>query len=89
MSNPFLITDLAALEALYDAPVAEGSRLKETDRIVPVYRAIIAAAPFAVLATLGADGLDCSPRAWFRPGSRRKNTPAARSAGQQPHRFAP
>src|SRR5690606_35579931 len=33
-----------------------------SDRVVPVYRALIEAAPFAVLATNGPDGLDCSPR---------------------------
>lgn len=59
MSSP--ITTLSALEALY-GEVGEASRVKETDRIVPVYRALIEAAPFAVLATCGPDGLDCSPR---------------------------
>jgi hypothetical protein len=56
-----LIADLAALEALYGEP-GEASILKETDRIVPVYRALIEAAPFAALATRGPEGLDCSPR---------------------------
>jgi PPOX class probable FMN-dependent enzyme len=56
-----LIADLAALEALYGQP-GEASILKETDRIVPVYRALIEAAPFAALATRGPEGLDCSPR---------------------------
>jgi PPOX class probable FMN-dependent enzyme len=36
--------------------------VKEADRVVPVYRAFIEAAPFAALATNGPDGLDCSPR---------------------------
>jgi hypothetical protein len=53
---------LAALEALYDQSPAEASILKETDRIVPVYRALIEASPFAALATRGPEGLDCSPR---------------------------
>jgi predicted pyridoxine 5'-phosphate oxidase superfamily flavin-nucleotide-binding protein len=56
-----VITTLADLEALY-GEVGEASRLKETDRIVPAYRAFIEAAPFAVLATSGPEGLDCSPR---------------------------
>ena len=36
--------------------------MKEVDWITPHYRAYIEAAPFAVLATGGLDGLDCSPR---------------------------
>jgi uncharacterized protein len=62
VSDPHSITSLAALEALYDQPPAEASILKETDRIVPVYRALIEASPFAALATRGPEGLDCSPR---------------------------
>ncbi len=61
MPDSHLIADLAALEALYGEP-GEASILKETDRIVPVYRALIEAAPFAALATRGPEGLDCSPR---------------------------
>ncbi len=60
--DPHSITSLAALEALYDQPPAEASILKETDRVVPVYRALIEASPFAALATRGSEGLDCSPR---------------------------
>ncbi len=62
MSDPHSITSLAALEALYDQPPAQASILKETDRVVPVYRALIEASPFAALATRGPEGLDCSPR---------------------------
>lgn len=62
MSDPHSITSLAALEALYDQSPAEASILKETDRVVPVYRALIEASPFAALATRGPEGLDCSPR---------------------------
>jgi PPOX class probable FMN-dependent enzyme len=60
--DPHSIASLAALEALYDQSPAEASILKETDRIVPVYRALIEASPFAALATRGPEGLDCSPR---------------------------
>jgi len=59
MSNT--ISTLPELEALY-GEVNRGSLLKETDRVVPEYRAFIEAAPFAVLATRGPEGLDCSPR---------------------------
>jgi PPOX class probable FMN-dependent enzyme len=50
------------LEALYsDAPYGPAV-FKETDRITPQYRKLIEAAPFAVIATSGPEGLDCSPR---------------------------
>ncbi|MEE1613056.1 pyridoxamine 5'-phosphate oxidase family protein [Microvirga sp. CF3016] len=55
------ITTLSELEALY-GEVNKASLLKETDRIVPEYRAFIEAAPFVTLATRGPEGLDCSPR---------------------------
>ena len=61
MAEPHLITSLAELEALY-GEAGEASRMKEVDRIVPVYRAFVEAAPFAALATRGPDGMDCSPR---------------------------
>ncbi len=56
-----IVSRLADLEALYGQP-AEASRVKETDRLVPEYRALIEAAPFAALATCGPEGMDCSPR---------------------------
>lgn len=36
--------------------------VKEVDRVTPQYRALVEASPFAVLATCGPEGLDCSPR---------------------------
>ncbi|KOF53938.1 MULTISPECIES: pyridoxamine 5'-phosphate oxidase family protein [unclassified Achromobacter] len=57
----YLVTDAAALEALYGQP-GEASLKKEVDHVHPHYRAFIEAAPFAVLATAGPDGLDASPR---------------------------
>ncbi len=57
-----LITTTAELEKLYsDAPYG-AAVFKEADRITPQYRKLIEAAPFAVLATCGPEGLDCSPR---------------------------
>jgi PPOX class probable FMN-dependent enzyme len=56
-----IVTSLTNLEALY-GEVGEASLAKETDRVVPAYRAFIEAAPFAVLASVGPEGLDCSPR---------------------------
>jgi PPOX class probable FMN-dependent enzyme len=58
---PHLITTIADLESLY-GEVNKGSLLKETDRIVSEYRALIEASPFLALATRGPEGLDCSPR---------------------------
>jgi len=56
-----IITSPDQLEALY-GEVGHASRVKETDRLTPEYRAFIEAAPFAALATMGPEGLDCSPR---------------------------
>lgn len=55
------ITTIEALEAICGAP-NEASTVKETDRITPSYRRLIEASPFAALATVGPEGLDCSPR---------------------------
>jgi PPOX class probable FMN-dependent enzyme len=63
---PDLVTTVEQLEALYGQP-GEASLVKELDRIIPEYAAFIEASPFAVLATGGADGFDCSPRG-DRPG---------------------
>ncbi|MBI2760673.1 MAG: pyridoxamine 5'-phosphate oxidase family protein [Chloroflexi bacterium] len=60
------ITTLEELEALYGLP-GEASTVKEVAHITPEYRALIEASPFAVLATSGPEGLDCSPRGDF-PG---------------------
>lgn len=59
--DPHQIRTLAELEALFDAP-GEAAIKKEVDRIVPVYRQMIEASPFYLMATRGPDGLDCSPR---------------------------
>jgi uncharacterized protein len=56
-----VISTIEELEALYGQP-GEGSIVKEVDRITPHYRALIEASPFALLATSGPEGLDCSPR---------------------------
>ena len=60
------IETVAQLEALYGLP-QETAIVKETGRVTSHYRALIAASPFAVLATGGPEGLDCSPRG-DRPG---------------------
>jgi len=59
--TPHVIADLATLDRLYGAP-SEASIVKEVDHVHPVYRKLIEASPFAVLATSGPGGLDASPR---------------------------
>ena len=59
------IATIAALEALYGVPL-EASTAKEVDHVTPQYRALIEASPFAMLATSGPEGLDCSPRGDMR-----------------------
>jgi uncharacterized protein len=56
-----IVTTIQGLETIYGLP-AETSTVKEVDRVTPHYRAFIDASPFAVLATSGPEGLDCSPR---------------------------
>jgi len=55
------IDTAAQLEALFGQP-GEASLKKEVPYLHPSYQALIAASPFAVLATLGPGGLDASPR---------------------------
>lgn len=55
------ITDLAALDRLY-SPVDPRSIVKVTDHVHPMYRPWIEASPFAVLSTVGPEGVDASPR---------------------------
>ena len=55
------VTDIDTLEKLYGAP-AETSLKKEISYVHPHYRKFIEAAPFVLLATSGAAGLDLSPR---------------------------
>lgn len=55
------IATIEALEAIYGAP-REASKRKVADRMVPSYRAWIAASRFCVLTTVGPEGSDGSPR---------------------------
>jgi len=56
------ITTIAALEALYDGPLTPATVVKDSSVITAHYRALIEASPFVALATVGPEGLDCSPR---------------------------
>jgi PPOX class probable FMN-dependent enzyme len=61
-----IVKSIAELEALYGAP-QETSTVKEVPHLTPSYRAYVEASPFVSLATVGPEGLDCSPRG-DRPG---------------------
>jgi uncharacterized protein len=56
-----VIATIGQLEAIYGQP-NEASTVKVADRVTPAYRILIEKSPFAALATLGPEGLDCSPR---------------------------
>ena len=61
MTESHRITTAEQLDALYGAPLGR-SLTKEIGYISDSYRKFIEAAPFIVVATSGAEGLDCSPR---------------------------
>ena len=55
------VEDEAGLRALYGEPGPTATR-KVADRLTPAHRAWIEASRFAILATVGEDGVDASPR---------------------------
>lgn len=55
------ITSLDALDALYGTP-PEAAMVKVARRMTPLYRAWIQRARFCLIATVGPEGTDCSPR---------------------------
>jgi uncharacterized protein len=57
-----LITTAEQLEAVFSEPPLANALMKEIDHINASYGALIEAAPFFALATIGPEGLDCSPR---------------------------
>ncbi len=56
------IASLDDLARAYPGPSSPASLFKEIDHVDSNYGALIAASPFFVLATVGPEGLDCSPR---------------------------
>ncbi|OUS08977.1 hypothetical protein A9Q96_01170 [Rhodobacterales bacterium 52_120_T64] len=56
-----MIETIEQLEALYGTPKA-ASLVKVTDHVTAEYGAFIQASPFVSLATVGPEGLDCTPR---------------------------
>ena len=55
------INSVEELEEIYGHP-GETSLVKEVPDIIPQYRKFIEASPFCTLATIGPEGMDCSPR---------------------------
>ncbi len=55
------VTSVEELQALYGEP-GQTSLLKVTPFLTPEYRRMLEASPFVALATVGPEGLDCSPR---------------------------
>jgi PPOX class probable FMN-dependent enzyme len=51
----------AELDALYGKPL-QTALVKEIDHIAPDYAAFIEKSPLVIVATVGPEGLDCSPR---------------------------
>jgi uncharacterized protein len=56
------INTIAELEAIYHQQPVLASMAKEIDYLIPQYQKLIELSPFVALATIGAGGLDCSPR---------------------------
>ena len=56
-----VVKTVEELEDIYGTP-GETSLVKVADRLTPSYGRILDAAPFCALATVGPEGLDCSPR---------------------------
>lgn len=56
-----ILDSIPALEAVYGIPKPTATR-KVADRMVPVYRDWISASRFCILATVGPEGTDASPR---------------------------
>ena len=59
--NDTIIRSVEELDAHYGAPVP-ASLAKETDHLTAHYRALVEASPFVLIASVGPEGLDCSPR---------------------------
>lgn len=61
LDNEHIVNSLEQLAEIYGQP-SERARLKEITQLDAYCRDFIAASPFVLLATFGADGADCSPR---------------------------
>jgi PPOX class probable FMN-dependent enzyme len=57
-----IITTVEELGAIYAGGLTQASVAKVTNYLTPLYSQMIEASPFVALATVGPEGLDCSPR---------------------------
>lgn len=57
-----IIRSIEELNTIYGGGLSEASVAKVTNHLTPLYRQMIEASPFVALATVGPEGLDCSPR---------------------------
>jgi PPOX class probable FMN-dependent enzyme len=56
-----IISTIEELKAIY-GEVTEASTAKVTSSLTPAYRRMLEMSPFVALATVGPEGMDCSPR---------------------------
>lgn len=56
-----VVTTVEQLEAIYGV-TNDASTVKVADQVTPLYRVFIEKSLFAALATVGPEGIDCSPR---------------------------
>src|SRR5437016_9847781 len=61
MSQAHTVTSVEQLEAIY-GQASGAAVVKEIDHVSAEYRKFIEASPFFVLASIGPEGVDCSPR---------------------------
>jgi hypothetical protein len=59
--DPHLVTSDAQLTTLY-GEASPASLTKEVDYLTAEYRTFVEKAPFVILASVGSEGLDCTPR---------------------------
>lgn len=57
-----IIRTVEELGEIYAGGLTQASVAKVTKELTPLYRQMIEASPFMALATVGPEGLDCSPR---------------------------
>jgi len=57
-----IISTVEELSEIYAGGLSQASVAKVTKALTPPYRQMIEASPFMALATVGPEGLDCSPR---------------------------
>jgi PPOX class probable FMN-dependent enzyme len=56
-----VVATIEQLEAIY-GETNDASTVKVADHVTPLYRIMIEKSPFGALATVGPEGIDCSPR---------------------------